>query len=332
MDETTSLEASKIFESLSEVIAANNVTEYEILPGFDQHQKQKPFVLHKQSLGLYKWCIKPLFTYAYDKLRLGQQIAAGKHSDAKFVTCVLLMIQPDHMTSWNVRKRLIQDTVYSCEEELTFINLILQKHPKSGEAFIHRRWLLQRMLPERRSPLDTMTLAGRECEICQLAADRYASNYYAWSHRLWVVDTFNLMDSKIFLDEEFERAEKFVQTHISDHSGFHYKLALLQMRLKLTDTLKFSSLFESEMNNVEDLLLFYQDHESLYAYYRGLVCLPHNMTVRNTSDNSSVLMPSDYTVRAREFISKLHSRHRSDWDTKLCERFLNSFRVFLTRS
>jgi protein prenyltransferase alpha subunit repeat containing protein 1 len=48
------------------------------------------------------------------------------------------MINADHYTAWNIRKRLIISQIVTAQEEWDLIDLIFTKHPKSSEAWAHR--------------------------------------------------------------------------------------------------------------------------------------------------------------------------------------------------
>jgi len=61
-----------------------------------------------------------------------------------------------------------------------------------------------------------------EIGICERAADRCASNYHAWSHRQWI-----LQSGPCLLQSELLRTEKFMRKHISDYSCYHYRQVLL---------------------------------------------------------------------------------------------------------
>ena len=61
-----------------------------------------------------------------------------------------------------------------------------------------------------------------EIGICERSADRYSSNYHAWSHRQWV-----LQNAPFLLKSELMLSDKFMRKHISDYSSYHYRQKLI---------------------------------------------------------------------------------------------------------
>jgi hypothetical protein len=97
---------------------------------------------------------------------------------------VVLLINADNYTAWNVRKRLITEAHSSIEQEYKYVwlaarprtmmlrgreshhdcgnrlvNLVMSKHPKSGETWAHRRWLIHHLASHTDAPLSQVRLA-----------------------------------------------------------------------------------------------------------------------------------------------------------------------------
>jgi hypothetical protein len=72
--------------------------------------------------------------------------------------------------------------------EMRFLNLLLTKHPKSGEVWSHRRWILNRW-KERGNSLDSIW--NQDVEICKRVSVIYPKNYHAWNHRAWILKQVN---------------------------------------------------------------------------------------------------------------------------------------------
>lgn len=153
------------------------------------------------------------------------------HIELLRCTRILLLINADHYTAWNARKTLLLTlpdqlssfplsstpsttttttaASHSFRSELRFLNLVYSKHPKSGESWSHRRWVLARMerqewMKSSHSADSTTTTATNsnassspsslyssplfqsELSICERTALIYPKNYYAWMHRIWL--------------------------------------------------------------------------------------------------------------------------------------------------
>lgn len=119
-----------------------------------------PFLLHSHKLAIAFWCIPHIVKYnmkLFQKLRATaaavqwqlQQLSADVLQQMLYSTRILLCINADHYTAWNVRKRIIQycvncesttatptvsiQSLWSVQQEISFLNLIYSKHPKSGK-------------------------------------------------------------------------------------------------------------------------------------------------------------------------------------------------------
>ncbi|XP_059177132.1 protein prenyltransferase alpha subunit repeat-containing protein 1-like [Physella acuta] len=304
-----------------------NIDEYDILPVVEATHNRSPFFVENHKLGVEAWAVKLLVKYCANRL-IGWR---GQNSSEKCLDPVevshlsraVLLFNPDNYTAWNIRKELIESGYLSIKDDLSFGVLIISKHPKSPETFIHRRWLFQQLLDhclssssgsnssscsnvpgpnmevtatvesidlDLNEPTETGFFNGAfsleasrllktqthlELDVCATAAERYPCNYHAWSHRIWIVK-YCLNCSLQILLKELKSTEKWTSTHISDHSGFHYRQFLLTEIHARND--RFSSLhsqnstdlFVKEMVFVRDLIDTYPGHEALW-YHRRFV-------------------------------------------------------------
>lgn len=78
-------------------------------------------------------------------------------------------------------------------------------------------------------------MVSAEVHACQLAADLYPNNYYAWNHRIWCLNQLSPESGSYisFLINEWMQTHKWVSCHVSDHSGFHYRQHLLSKFISL---------------------------------------------------------------------------------------------------
>ncbi|KIH95259.1 hypothetical protein SPBR_03961 [Sporothrix brasiliensis 5110] len=121
-------------------------------------------------------------------------------------TAVLLLMDPEHLTAANTRKRLILEDLLSASadaaadapvasrasqllaDELHLIDSLLtshlHRHTKSPTLWSHRRWLLLRLA----NPATDRTRLRRDVtHVVTVAAVRHPRNYYAWEHARWLV-------------------------------------------------------------------------------------------------------------------------------------------------
>ncbi|XP_016982526.1 protein prenyltransferase alpha subunit repeat-containing protein 1 [Drosophila rhopaloa] len=201
-----------------------DLASFEIIPK-ETNCNKSPVVHVEHNLGLESWCAQHVYDHAHrtlishrrqssaQQLRTLQQ-QQQSDSLAKYLN-VALLINPDVTTFWHIRRQLVQKNRLSINKELQFSALVLSIKPKSNEAFAYRRWLYSFQSAD---AIDWPNEIG----ICERAADRCASNYHAWSHRQWI-----LQSGPCLIQSELLRTEKFMRKHISDYSCYHYRQVLL---------------------------------------------------------------------------------------------------------
>jgi len=139
---------------LSDLISAFRrdplIDEYDVLPVPEPKHNKSPFILQEHKLGVEAWAVKVLLKYCINRLIGWRQ----KLTELKFLDPIeicnlsraILLFNPDNYTAWNIRKELIENCALSISADLSFGTLVLTKHPKSPETFIHRRWLFHQLL------------------------------------------------------------------------------------------------------------------------------------------------------------------------------------------
>ncbi|GFO36467.1 prenyltransferase alpha subunit repeat-containing protein 1 [Plakobranchus ocellatus] len=126
------------------------IDEYDILPVVEPKHNRSPFILENHKLGVEAWAVKVLLKYSANRL-IGWR---SRSPTEKFIdpqdicnlSRAVLLFNPDNYTAWNIRKELIDSGALTLSDDLAFGALVLSKHPKSPETFIHRRWLFQQLL------------------------------------------------------------------------------------------------------------------------------------------------------------------------------------------
>ncbi|XP_071492771.1 protein prenyltransferase alpha subunit repeat-containing protein 1-like [Diadema antillarum] len=125
-----------------------------------------------------------------------------------------------------------------------------------------------------------------EMEACRAAADRYPSNYNAWSHRIWVLQRIAGLDVAV-LEQELESTKTWVSQHISDHSGFSYRHFLLRALSEgALQQDRVVALVKAELLFTSALIQSFPGHEAIWYHRRsvlnvGRTCL--QMKTGNTS-------------------------------------------------
>ncbi|XP_078617354.1 protein prenyltransferase alpha subunit repeat-containing protein 1-like [Branchiostoma floridae x Branchiostoma japonicum] len=115
-------------------------------------------------------------------------------------------------------------------------------------------------------------LLETELAVCQRSAERYPSNYYAWTHRAWVVENVARCHYKILM-RELSDTRHWISRHISDHSGLQYRQFLITQlgtHFRSADTLQdeFLPLLTAEFELLTDLITAFPGHEALWYHRR----------------------------------------------------------------
>jgi len=232
---------------------------------------------------------------AVPKLKLVQAFVVARHlffkcledfKEEKFqdicdATAVILLMDPEHLTAANARKKILQKYLTGSKTELeaalrrelwvidSFLTSHLHRHTKSPTLWSHRRWLLDIF----KSNGLQHDLQRDLTAVILVAAERHPKNYYAWLHMRWLLQTFHARDSgaedssKILLT-----AKVWCLRHPADTSGWSYLLSHLS-------TVEPSKEVRIEANSsiCKEVLglarSFHWTHESLWVFLRTLVAV-----------------------------------------------------------
>ncbi|KPM06329.1 hypothetical protein QR98_0048030 [Sarcoptes scabiei] len=142
--------------------------------------------------------------------------------------CERILLDLDNIFRKDIkmRKILIRSKEYLAD--LEFSELVLERKPKCASVFNYREWIFnyfrQSFLTD---PELAENLVANELRVTLKASDKYPRNYYAWSHRSWLLliflknFSFEFLIDKII--EDLRTTTEWLQKHISDYSCFQYR-------------------------------------------------------------------------------------------------------------
>eukprot|EP00050_Salpingoeca_kvevrii_P020478 m.99061 g.99061 ORF g.99061 m.99061 type:complete len:375 (+) comp8880_c0_seq2:101-1225(+) len=193
-----------------------------------------PVLVEGLKLGLPYACATALYEHAHGEFqRLRSSVGEGESQNDESDRCLLeatralVMVNASNYSAWNARKQLIQRGVLVPTDELALMDLVFTKHPKSPDAWAHRRWVLAAMPA---GPQRTAAVA-RDLALCNRIAEAYPKNYYSWTHRQWVVDRLGEWAPReacvALLQADAANTQRWMTMHISDYCGFHHIQYLL---------------------------------------------------------------------------------------------------------
>ncbi|XP_060527365.1 protein prenyltransferase alpha subunit repeat-containing protein 1 [Cylas formicarius] len=232
--------SERILRQIESVIKQDlELIDVTIVPTDDNSRNKSPVLLQEHHLGLESWCVKYVYQYACSELFKTRKILSEKkmgHSKMENLNYLLvgaLLINPDVGTFWNMRRELVECDILDYEGEFRFSKLVLTRKGKSYEAFCYRRWLLRRimdkLLMNQMSP--PVMLLDAELSVALATAQNSQNNYHSWTHRLWCNENLGPYCPSV-LEEELSFSEKWINEHVSEYSGYHYRQYVLSLCAK----------------------------------------------------------------------------------------------------
>ncbi|XP_068693443.1 protein prenyltransferase alpha subunit repeat-containing protein 1-like isoform X2 [Montipora foliosa] len=268
----------KLFCSINKAFIVDpDIDEVDIIPclhceGEQGSEKEDAFVVENHKLGIRSWCIKPLFLFSYNKLirsRLkGRKDCNLTVTESVQLTRAVLLINAECYTAWNARKEMITSGVLSLKDDWKLSGLVLSKHPRSAETFAHRKWIVTQLEKREGSGEFIRSYLKNELVISLRAAECYADNYTAWSHRAWLVSRFMHDQRKLLC--ELHAMRVWAEKHVSDNCAFHYRQCVLKHLKSVCSKTEMLHLLLSELEFVTDLIWTFPGHEVVW-YHRNFI-------------------------------------------------------------
>jgi len=232
------------------------------------------------SIGIPKARLVQAFIVARQLFFKLSKNVPEEHAELFGATAVILLMDPEHLTAANTRKRLIQsyqqvsraEFEVALRRELVFIESYLtsrlHRHTKSPTLWGHRRWLLEmgRSIPSISMEHDIQQDLKM---VVLIAAERHPRNYYAWSHIRWMIQTYGVEARPDI--ESLSIVKNWCLRHPADTSGFSFLLFCLSKSLipeKVPRSEASTSIFKEVIRLTAS---FKWTHESVWVFLRTLV-------------------------------------------------------------
>ncbi|KAL6852648.1 hypothetical protein ACO1O0_007196 [Amphichorda felina] len=244
--------------------------EIEFL-GHSHHMSSPTSLLQEDNaIAIPKLQLIRAFIVARQKLQAyPADILNGSAQEALEATAVILLMDAEHLTAANTRKRILEAQVAANSQEAGefvsrekyFIDSLLtsrlHRHTKSPNLWSHRRWLLDRF-KALDIPLD---VPADLRNVVFVSGERHPRNYYGWCHARYLIILTEL-DPDV-LSTILEDTKKWCFTHHNDISGWMFLLFVLDRSKNRT-----MGIFGETIKLVES---FHWRNESVWYFLRNVV-------------------------------------------------------------
>lgn len=205
----------------------------------------------------------------------------GLVDDVLGATAVMLLMDPEHLTAANTRKRLLSKTLANnrgnerwLKLEKHFVDSVLtsrlHRHTKSPNLWNHRRWLMDQFKAQ---GVD-VDVGDDLKRVIMVSGERHPRNYYAWCHARYLVQTF--VSNSSYSDEVMSRiisdTKNWAFTHNDDISGWQFLRYLLDKQRQEASAVVLETLRYAES--------FKWKNESVWYFLRYIVAVTDEAQVR----------------------------------------------------
>jgi len=194
----------------------------------------------------------------------------------------LLNMAGDCYTYWNYRKKnfllKLSETENESElskihlQELSWLETMVQQHPKSYWVWFHRKWLSQQ--------IKNMNWK-REIELCDIALESDQRNFHCWNYRRFVENVFNVPN-----EQELAFTTKKIEQNFSNYSSWHQRSYILDKIYQDKQQNEFNLVLESELKWLQNAFYTSPDDQSAWFYHRWLM---NQVKIHNSTKYESVV-------------------------------------------
>ncbi|KAK9778821.1 putative Protein prenyltransferase alpha subunit repeat-containing protein 1 [Seiridium cardinale] len=281
LENLRSEDPTKVYRDIAEVLTTlprnGGLLDIELLGKAHPLEPGVNYLQDEEAIAIPKLRLTQAFFVAHQAIQkhLVCQPKAPS-SDLVAATAVALLMDPEHLTAANIRKRYILSAIHGDEpletllrHEKQFLDSLLtarlHRHTKSPNLWSHRRWLMERFkalhLPfELRQDFTSVILSS---------AERHPRNYYAWHHARWLMCNADPQPTTSVLLEITDDVKDWCFKHHDDISGWTY-LDFITLRIEDHEARshKWSSIIAETFSMTES---FRWTNESVWVFLRTLV-------------------------------------------------------------
>ena len=103
--------------------------------------------------------------------------------------------------AWYHRRICIDKLELNLENELIFLDSIMEENQKNYQIWHHRKVIVEKS-----------QIFNKEKDILNLIFENEPKNFHAWCHRIWVVRRFNITENELeWVDEMINKVFKYIK-------------------------------------------------------------------------------------------------------------------------
>ncbi|KAI1388744.1 uncharacterized protein F4822DRAFT_255661 [Hypoxylon trugodes] len=264
---------NRIYEDISTLLTdqpENELLEIEFLGKSHPLQPGVNYLRDGTAVAIPKLRLAQAFFVARQKLKGYQNSGSINDSKIGHATAVLLLMDPEHLTAANTRKRLLISTLEGngphesiLRREKQFVDSLLtsrlHRHTKSPVLWSHRRWLLHLFVAH-----DVFVDPQHDIKnIVMVAGTRHPRNYTAWHHARFLLDRHPTFAEPVAID-----VKDFCLKNHTDISCWSFLVhAICKIENKENRT-KLCSSIVAEVLHISDSLRW--TNESVWVFLRSI--------------------------------------------------------------
>ena len=183
------------------------------------------------------------------------------------VTGELLLLNPDFMTAWNLRKEILLSLLRNkkCEElikeEFEFGVAAIKVNPKSYGAWYHRKWLITKL-----HDFGVHFGLAAEIKLCSKLLDLDSRNFHCWNYRWFLFQTFN-----VSVQEEFDFTTQMIYKNFSNYSAWHRRSLLFPMLVDNLNEEQVRKAIISDLKLIKSAYFTEPADQSCWFYLRWII-------------------------------------------------------------
>ncbi|KAI0974958.1 hypothetical protein F4678DRAFT_357923 [Xylaria arbuscula] len=261
-----------VYNDLSSIFARlpdSGLLEIDFLGGHYPLEAGVNFLQEGNAIAIPKLRLVQAFFFARQILQRHVENASEVISnDVLAATTIALLMDPEHLTAANIRKRALSTsgnlTPAALKREQRFVDTLLtarlHRHTKSPTLWSHRRWLITTGLKIGIS----LDIRYDIKQVVMVAGERHPRNYVAWQHARLLLDRDLSLAATVALD-----VKEFCLRHHSDISGWAF---LLDCISRIQDEESRRSICSSVLDDVLSLTeSFRWTNESVWVFLRTII-------------------------------------------------------------